>query len=252
MTDLNAELAVQSYCFRNFKDNRKVIELVRECGLSAIELCGVHADFADPAGFADVAALYRENGIRIVSIGVQTLAGNEAIERNYFECVRAAGAKCMSVAFAVDKAPEAYRVAEELAAEYEIRLGIHNHGGHHWLGSAQMLGHVFNTTNDRIGLCLDTAWAIDAGEDPVRMADRFAARLVALHFKDFLYDQFRRHRDVVIGTGILDLPALLGVLRKHDFEGAGILEYEGDVEDPAPAIKQCVEVVRRAWADSAV
>lgn len=247
MIDMNTDLAVQSYCFRNFPDNAKVIELVKECNLSAVELCGKHVDFSDPSGFDAVVSLYRDAGIQIVSIGVQSMADDEAKERNYFEFVKAAGAKVMSVDFAVGAVPAAYRTAEKLAAEYDVRLAIHNHGGRHWLGSNQMLGHVFNSTDDRIGLCLDTAWAIDAGENAVKTAERFAKRLYALHFKDFLYSQYRQNRDVIVGTGILDLPALLKLLKENDFNGAGIIEYEGDADDPAPAVKECVEVIRRAW-----
>jgi len=39
-------------------------------------------------------------------------------------------------------------------------LVIHNHGGRHWLGSAQMLAAVFAQTGPAIGLTLDTAWAL--------------------------------------------------------------------------------------------
>ncbi len=249
MTDLAGDLAVQSYCFRNFKDNRQVAELVKECGLTAIELCAVHADFADPAGFAQVLAVYREAGIRVVSIGVQTLGAEEAAVRPFFECVRMAGARFMSVTFPVDAVPAAYRTAEKLAEEYDVFLGIHNHGGRHWLGSAEMLGSVFRNTGPRIGLCLDTAWAIDSGEDPVALAERFSERLYGLHIKDFLYDDHRRHRDVVVGTGILDLSALFRVLKAREFGGYAALEYEGDVENPAPALAACTRAVRAAWAE---
>ena len=36
-----------------------------------------------------------------------------------------------------------------------------------------MLQHVFGMTSDRIGLCLDTAWAIDSRLDPVKMVTQF-------------------------------------------------------------------------------
>ena len=37
---MELNLGVQSYCFRNFKDNKKVAEMVKELGLDKIELCG--------------------------------------------------------------------------------------------------------------------------------------------------------------------------------------------------------------------
>jgi sugar phosphate isomerase/epimerase len=210
-------------------------------------LSGVHADFANDAASGPVLDLYARHGIRIVSIGVQGLAANRAVERKFFEFVKRAGARCMSVDFNLAQVPEAYRVAEELAAEFGVDLGIHNHGGRHWLGSAQQLSHVFGCTSERIGLCLDTAWALDAGEDPVSLADRFAKRLFGLHFKDFVFDRARKHQDVVVGTGNLDLPKLLAVLRKNAFGGCAVIEYEADPDNPAPAVGKCVQAIRAAW-----
>jgi len=251
MTDIGGELAVQSFCFRDFKDNRTVAGLVRECGLDGIELCGIHADFTNPTSFQEVLEVYRDAGIRIVSIGVQTITGDEAAARPFFECVKMAGARYMSVTFPVSETPTAYRVAEKLAEEYDVLLGIHNHGGRHWLGSMEMLNSVFQNTSERIGLCLDTAWAIDSGEDPIAMAERFSDRLYGLHLKDFLYDERRRHRDVVVGSGILDLPAFFHAVRARDFGGYAALEYEADPENPLPAHTACTKAVRKDWRETA-
>ena len=246
MINVGQELAVQSYCFRHFKDNAVCADMVRQCGLTNIELCGVHVNFADAAACDRALAAYKKAGVRVVSIGVNGLKGDESAERPYFEFLKKAGARHMSVDFAVDSVPGSYRLAERLAQEYGVRLGIHNHGGRHWLGPASMLAHVFATTNDRIGLCLDTAWALDSGEDPVALAEKFAKRLYALHLKDFVFDKARKPKDVVVGTGNLDLAKLHAVLKKADFGGLAVLEYEGDVEDPVPAVTECVKAVRRA------
>jgi sugar phosphate isomerase/epimerase len=47
---------------------------------------------------------------------------------------------------------------------------------------------------------MDTAWAIDAKQDPVKWSDKFAARLYAVHVKDSVYDRKRQWQDVVIGA----------------------------------------------------
>jgi len=246
--DIGAELAVQSFCFRSFKDNAQVADIVLECGLDRIELCGVHADFTQPEAFERIADVYRRRGVRIVSIGVQTFKADRDLERRYFECARIAGARHLSANFAIESIPKSFEVAAELAEEFGVRLGIHNHGGHHWLGNSQTLAWVFRRTSPAIGLCLDTAWAIDAGIDPIAMARQFRDRLYGIHFKDFEYDRMRKHRDVIVGTGILDLPGLLTFLRDADFAGCPILEYEGYPDDPAPALKECVDAIRSSWS----
>ena len=60
---------VQSWCFRHFKDNPTVADKVKEIGVSSIELCGVHADFDQPKGFAQVVKTYKDKGVDIVSLG---------------------------------------------------------------------------------------------------------------------------------------------------------------------------------------
>ena len=237
-------LGIQSFCFRDFKDNGVVAEKLKSCGVTTIELCGVHVDFADADSFADVIRAYQSAGVSIASIGVNGMKGDEEAERLYFEFIKAADAEFMSVSFDVSSVPESYRVAERLAEEYDVRLGIHNHGGRHWLGSAQMLKQVFATTNERIGFCIDTAWALDSREDPVKMAESFGDRLYGVHFKDFVFQPNGDPEDVIVGTGNLDLAGLVGVMEKADFDGYGFIEYEGDVENPVPALTECVQKIR--------
>jgi hypothetical protein len=49
MTDITQDFGVQSYCFRSIKDNADVAAAVKQIGLSKIEVCAVHATFADPS-----------------------------------------------------------------------------------------------------------------------------------------------------------------------------------------------------------
>lgn len=182
----------------------------------------------------------------VVSIGVNGMAGDEAKERNLFECVKAAGCGLMSVSFAINAIPNAFRVAERLADEYGVNLGIHNHCGRHWLGSAEVLDWVFKSTGPRIGLCLDTAWALHSREDPLKMVERFGRRLFGVHVKDFVFDRTGQHQDVVVGTGNLRLPELARRLADAGFGGETILEYEGDAAAPVPALKDCVAAMRAA------
>ncbi|MGN6625027.1 MAG: hypothetical protein ACTHLN_00280, partial [Tepidisphaeraceae bacterium] len=87
------DFGVQSYCFRNFKDNPTLAEKIKAIGLSKTELCGVHADFNKPETFGEVVAVHDKAGVKIVSLGVQTFVGDTDVERNWFECAKIAGAK---------------------------------------------------------------------------------------------------------------------------------------------------------------
>ncbi|MEX0744644.1 MAG: sugar phosphate isomerase/epimerase family protein [Phycisphaeraceae bacterium] len=246
MTNLTGDLGVQSYCFRHFKDNSRVAELVREIDLEAIELCGVHADFDNPETFDDTIKIYRDAGVQILAIGVQTFTGDTGRERPWFEFARKAGAKYISAHFNPDTWEHAVKKVSKLCDEYDVKIALHNHGGYQWMGSSDMLGHIFKSTNDNIGLCLDTAWCLDAGEDPIKWVEMFGDRLYGLHIKDFIFHRNREPEDVVVGTGNLDLPRLLEKCQAADFAGYAVLEYEGDVENPVPALSKCVDQVRAA------
>lgn len=243
--NVKKDLGIQSYCFRGFKENSRVAELLKSCGVNVIELCAVHVDFNDTKKSAAVLETYHNHGVCIEAIGVEGFRGNAAADKKRFDFARHAGAMTISADFAVDSVPGSFKVASKLADKYDINLGIHNHGGYHWLGSRQMLRHVFKNTSPRIGLCLDTAWAIDGGEDPVAMAEEFGERLYGVHIKDFAYTRDRQRHDVVVGTCSLDLPKFMATLKKVKFKGSLIIEYEGDIKNPVPALKKCVAAVKK-------
>lgn len=241
-------LGVQSYCFREFKDNAATAQMVKDLGLGAIELCGVHVDFQKPAAFAAAIGPYRDRGLAIVSTGVNRISGREKEDLPLFDFLKSCGALHMSVDFALDGLDDALKSAEKLSEQYGVRLGIHNHGGRHWLGSAQALSHVFKRTSPRIGLCLDTAWALDSREDPLALIDQFRERLTSVHLKDFVFDRARKPEDVVVGTGNLDLAKLDQKLKAAGFSGPAIIEYEGDPKDPMPALKKCTAAIRQGMS----
>lgn len=238
------DIAMQSYSLRGFKKNEKVIESLKELGINKIELCGVHIDFMDESKYDEVINLYKKNGIDIISIGVNGFSNNEANERKYCNFLKKAGAKIMSVDFDINKLPDCLKTGEKIAKEYDIYLAIHNHGGRHWLGSSQALEYIFSQTGDRVGLCLDTAWALDSGEDPLSMAEKFKGRLYSLHIKDFTFDRAGKPQDTIPGKGNLNLKQLMSMAGANPRIQVAIIEYEGDVDNPVPALKKCVESLK--------
>ena len=236
---------VQSYCFREFKDNAVVAGKVRDLGLDSIELCRVHANFDDPSAFEDVVAVYRTAGVSILSLGVQTFEGH-AHERRWFECAAAAGARHISCHFRVDSFMRAIPLVRKC---HGVRHpgGLHNHGGYMFGGQPDVIAYLLELGGPEIGLCIDTAWALQIGPNhgnPVKLAEKFAGHIYGVHLKDFVFDPPGQHRDVIVGQGNLDLPAFMAALRAGGFDGVTVIEYEGDAENPDPALKQCIESMR--------
>lgn len=238
MDSVHRDLAIQTWCLRGFTDSRAAARMVAELGLAQIELARPHAGDADPFAAA---------GIAIVSTGVVQLAGDAEAMRASLELARRLGIGLVSVDFPPAFSSSAFRTASQVAGELGLRLAVHNHGGGHWLGSQAMLELLLQSTGPEIGVMLDTAWAIDARADPIELARLAGDRLYGVHVKDFVYRQGREPIDVVVGTGNLDLPGLAAALDRIGFDGPLILEYEGDVHDPMPALQRCVQAMRNVW-----
>jgi sugar phosphate isomerase/epimerase len=238
-------LAVQSWCYRHWKQLPDVLVQLKNTGVTATEICGAHASFLEPATWPTTLDHCSKAGIALVAIGVEKLSGNTATDQPRFEFCKAAGVKNMSFTFPPEAMFDGLKNIEKLAEQYDLNLGIHNHGGYDWLGNPTILKYIFDHTGPRIGLHLDTAWAIDAKQNAVQMVETFAARMHGIHVKDFVYDRARIPRDVIIGTGNLDLPKLMQTLKQINFSGPLVIEYEGDVDNPVPALKQCVEAIRK-------
>jgi sugar phosphate isomerase/epimerase len=243
------DFGVQSYCFRHFKDNARVAAMVREIGLDKIEVCAVHADLADPVSFEKVVATYREAGVSVISIGVQTFTGNPD-EEKFFECAKVAGAGHISCHFQPDSFLKAVPQVREWSRRHDIRVGIHCHGGYNFNGNVETLKYLISLGTPEIGLCIDTAWAMQTGPhhgNPVEWVRKhFPGRVYGIHYKDFVFGKDGAWQDVVVGEGNLDLPELVKALDETGFDGMAVIEYEADVENPVPALTRCVESMRKS------
>jgi len=242
----NPDFGVQSYCFRHFKDNNVIAQKVRDIGLRSIELCGVHADLNKPDSVKEAVGIYNKAGVSIISIGVQTFTGQDS-DKVWFESAAVAGARHISCHFQIGSFLQAIPKVRVWSREFGIRVGIHCHGGYMFGGSPDVLEYIIGLGGPEIGLCIDTAWAMQIGPylgKPVEWAKRFAGKIYGIHYKDFVFDKNGQWNDVIVGQGNLDLPAFNAALAQGGFDGMAVIEYEADVENPDPALKRCVESMR--------
>jgi sugar phosphate isomerase/epimerase len=237
------DFGVQSYCFREFKDNAVVAQKVRQIGVDKLELCGVHADLGNADSVKQAVKTYHDAGVSIVSIGVQTFVGADS-EEAWFESAKIAGCKHISAHFRVDSFPTAVKKTAALCRKYGMKVGIHCHGGYMFGGSADVISHLISLGEGEIGVCIDTAWCLQSAGNPVKWAEQFAGKIFGIHYKDFTFDRAGKWTDVVVGTGNLDLPNFVAALKKGNFDGMAVIEYEADPKDPVPALTECVKKMR--------
>jgi sugar phosphate isomerase/epimerase len=240
-------LGIQSYTFRTFDTIEKLADALQAAGISRLEAWPGHICHDHPAAeTAQKVAYLAKRGISLSGYGGVALYNNEEEMREMFAFARDYGIGAMTL---VDMKDDCLELVERLAEDYDVYLAAHNHGKNHWIGTRERLDAFFSKTSSRFGVCLDTAWAIHAGEDPIEMALYYKDRLLGVHLKDFVYDEASaKHKDVIIGSGGLDLPRFMKTLKDIDFKGYISLEYEGNAENPLPETQRCVQALKAALA----
>ena len=238
-------LGIQSYCFRKFLPLESLMDCLKQVGLKYVEIWPGHQNFdVEPSQVRRMLDTLAANGIRMDSYGQVKFTSDERNARKIFEFCKMAGVEAITA----DVDPEAFEATDRLCDEYGIDVAIHNHGRKHRYGKMAELEAAFSKTSERFGLCLDTAWMLDAGEDPLEAVERFRSRLYGVHIKDFAFDDNGEPQDVIVGTGGLDLPKLMRMLNDTDYDGYLSLEYEGNADDPLADVTACVQEVQKAIA----
>ncbi len=235
-------LGIQSYCFRKFKGIDALIRALGSVNLPYVEIWPGHMDYnSERSEIEKNLAAIKDAGITVEAYGAVNFSKDEREAGKIFDFARFAGIQYLTVV-SIEQA--AIPMVDELSNEYGIRLGVHNHGTKFQFGYFSRLEKLFSGTSANIGLCLDAAWFLEAGEDPVKAVDVFSDRLYGVHLKDFTFDAEGNHQDVIIGTGGLDLPLFLEKLRGIGFDGYMSLEYEGNPDDPLPDVLTCLDAIK--------
>lgn len=132
----------------------------------------------------------------------------------------------------------------ELATQYKIKVGIHNHPdpSHYW-SPAVVLAAIAKANSDYVGACADIGHWVRSGLDPVDCLKQYEGHLVSLHFKD-LAEKSRKTHDVHWGTGVCNVPGVIAELKRQGFKGNISAEYEHNWEDNAGDVAQSAKNFR--------
>jgi 3-oxoisoapionate decarboxylase len=168
------------------------------------------------AAFADRVSA---EGIRI-EVGARRLTADRVAQ--YAEIARRLRAKL--IRFVIDDADFHPTPGEVIKTLWEcspllqgLTLGIENHDRF----SASTLARIVEeSADDRIGICLDTANSLGAGEGLEAVAKSLAPLTVNLHVKDFWIERLPHMMGFTVtgraaGQGMLKIPWLLELVRKQ-------------------------------------
>jgi len=240
-------MGAQSWCFREFKSIDTLIDDIHALGLAHVEIAPpAHLPVETPIDQVKaVAEKFKNAGITVDACGVVGMENNEASCRQIFEYAKALGVIAISAAPQYDALP----LVDKLTAEYGIPIGIHNHGPEDKLyRTPDMFRQHLAGTSTRIGLCVDLGHFNRAGVDPMAVINEFSDRITGIHLKDMVQGPDGKWVDAIVGRGKVNLPILMAKLKEIGFNGYFSLEYESDPTNPLPAMKECLEEIKKAAA----
>lgn len=207
-----APIALQLYTVReqlakNFKNG---ITRIAEMGYVGVE----------PAGFPgttpeEASNLFAELGLEVCSLHTHLPLGkqkNEVIEvakelevrRIISSTPRESFASLDSVKALCDR----WNQAHEIAAEYDLELGLHNH----WWEFGQVEGRcgfdlLVENLDPGIFFQIDTYWVNTGGGNAVEVIEKLGERAPLLHLKDGPCDPQKEM--TALGEGKMDFPAIV-------------------------------------------
>lgn len=153
-----------------------------------------------------------------------------------------------------DKGSRSLAATLETLADQSLTLGhplaFHNHAGSYVEDADEIERLTESTDPALVALCLDVGHALVGAADPVGIIRRHGRRIVHVHLKDVAPDPLQALRDrrltgfeaalrarlfAPLGSGILDLPAVLAALAGLGYEGWLMIEQDTSWEPASEA-----------------
>jgi sugar phosphate isomerase/epimerase len=232
-------LGMASYTLRKFTLD-EVISICKRLGLKHVALKDFHLPMdSSPEQLKAKAAQVREAGIDLYGGGVIYMKTEDEVNKT-FDYARHAGFK-MIVGV---PSHNLLKLTEQKVQETNIMVAIHNHGpGDEVYPSPESVFEKIKDLDKRIGLCIDIGHTQRIGQDPVKMAAKYANRLYDIHIKD-VTGSTGKDTPLEVGRGVIDIPAFLKTLVKTKYKYVVSLEYEKDGDDPVPGAAESIGYIR--------
>jgi sugar phosphate isomerase/epimerase len=241
---------IQAYTYRfSFKkDVAATLDTIRALGITDIE-CGVNPNGLSAEVFRK---MLDERGMKAPSVGTSY----DDIVKDPQEVARKAkvlGAEYVMVAWIpheknnftlenAQKAVEDFNRVGKVLKENGLTFCYHNHGFEFRpYKNGTLFDYIAENTNpEYVSFELDVLWAVHPGQDPVKLLNKYGNRWKLMHLKDLrkgVKGDFSGNtpieNDVALGTGQIDIPAVLKAAKK-----AGVKYYF--IEDESMNVKEQV------------
>ena len=237
-------LGIASYTFRKF-DQAHLIDFMHQLKTPYLNLKDVHLPMKPLDQVAKRADEYRAAGLKLTAAGTITFNKDDDDDiRAKFDYVKAAGIPLIVGAPTHEVLPR----LEKFIKQYNIRVGIHNHGPEdkNFPSPLDVLAAVKNM-DPRIGCCIDVGHTMRTGTDPVEAIRKAGPRVFDIHMKD-LAEARVKESQVAVGEGLMPVRDIFRTLIDIHYPGQVDLEYEIHDDDPMPGVVESFAYMRGVLA----
>ena len=223
------------------------LEKVDSAGLKYIEPNTFHRagpDLKDsmisqlsPAGIAKLRSMIAAKGLTCESLYI---VGDSTINswKKQFDI-----AKQLGVEFVTTEPPlKMWDALDSLAGTYGIKIAIHEH----WKGTS----HYWDTDTTMMAInghpnfyvCADLGHWPKSGVNPLDAVKKLSGHIIGIHLKDIAAYNDPSLKDVPVGTGVVDFPAIFQELKRQGFKGH--IYIERDAEDQPSNLPSVIQTVK--------
>jgi len=252
-------IGVQLYSFREDfkKDVPGTLKRVRDYGFEYVELAGTYG-----LGPAEFKKLLDSNGLKAVS-GHFDFGRFQKDPDGVAQEAKALGLQYAGVAWVPHEGDfdekecrataAAFNKAGEALAKQGIKFFYHQHGYEFQpYGQGTLLDLLMQETKpELVEFEMDTTWIVFPGQDPVRLLEKYPNRWTLMHLKDLkkgvkgnLSGGTDPNNDVVLGTGQIDMAAVLNAAQKAGVKYYFIEDESSRVAEQVPESLKFLEQVK--------
>ena len=189
------------------------------------------------AGIAQLKTLMDDKGQKAPSVYI---VGDSTVQswKKQFNIAKQLGAEFVTAEPPVNM----WDAVDSLAGAFGMKVAIHEH----WKGVSpywhpdSVLAAVKDHPN--FGACADLGHWPKSGINPLEAVKKLRGHIIAVHLKDIAAYNDPKLKDVPVGTGVVDFPAIFQELKKQQFTGP--IYIERDAEDEPSNLPSVLQTVK--------
>ena len=250
-------IVVSAYTFHTFTVF-EAVEKTAQCGAHFLEtFTNQSLSPADPTKIYELSdaqrALLREHlvkhHVRIVSC-MGAVPKDEAKARVFFDTAKKLGAMNIGT-----DSVDSIDTIQKIISDYDLTVAFHNHAAdpkkpEYRNSDPVFMRDLLNGRNPRIGACADTGHYATSGITPLDAIKLLTGRVRSVHLKERSAIGARTP-DQVYGTGVSRIADILAELRRQNFSGPIVIEFETNPRDNLTEVTQCVDFLQKHLSHAA-